>query len=80
MQPDGDRNLNHYEKALYLHFTAVRAGNQGGYALFTFDEYKQALDGAGPKLKELILDRAAQDSDIDLLQLRALVAAAYPEA
>lgn len=37
---------------------------------YSYDDYKEALDGAGPKLKELILDRAAQDRDIDFTQLR----------
>lgn len=33
---------------------------------FTFDDYKQALDGAGPKLMEIILERAAEDRNISL--------------
>lgn len=44
-----------------------------------FDEYRNALCGAGPKLKELILDRAANDRAICLFELRELVRAAYPE-
>lgn len=28
---------------------------------FTFEDYCEALDGAGPKLKENILERAEQD-------------------
>jgi len=41
--------------------------------------YQEALEGAGPKLVELILDRAAHDPEIDLWDLRQLVKAAYPE-
>ena len=48
---------------------------------FTFDEYKEALQGAGPKLKETILDRAAADTGLDGLtwaQFKALCEIAYP--
>ena len=45
----------------------------------TLENYAQALEGAGPKLKELILDRAAQDEDIGLEELVELVRMAYPE-
>ena len=41
--------------------------------------YEDALKGAGPKLKELILDRAAHDRAVDLFELRALIQAAYPD-
>lgn len=44
-----------------------------------FDEYRSALDTAGPKLKELILDRASHDPNIDLEDLITLVKYAYPE-
>lgn len=44
-----------------------------------YEDYKSALTGAGPKLKELILDRAAQDRAISFTDLRDLVRAAYPE-
>lgn len=47
--------------------------------MFTFTEYQECLKGAGPKLKELVLDRAAHDHTIDLRQLKELVKAAYPE-
>ncbi len=43
------------------------------------DGYKKALHGAGPKFKEIILDRAAHDRDIDLVELKELVDLAYPE-
>ncbi len=48
--------------------------------MHTFEEYKQALDGAGPKLKELILDRASKDKSIDTLELVHLARLAYPES
>lgn len=44
-----------------------------------FEEYRDALNGAGPKLKELILDRANHDRAICLPELRDLVKAAYPD-
>ena len=40
---------------------------------YTFEDYRNALDGAGPKLKELVLDRAAHDPKIDFPALKALV-------
>ena len=46
---------------------------------YTFEDYRKALEGAGPKLKELILDRAAHDPSIDLMELKELVSGAYPE-
>ena len=46
---------------------------------FTFEQYREALDGAGPKLKEIILERATQDDGIELPELKALVDLAYPE-
>lgn len=39
----------------------------------SIDEYKQALDNKGEKLKELILDRASHDADIDLWDFVKLV-------
>lgn len=48
---------------------------------FTFDDYKMALRGAGPKLTENILDRAAADTGIDGLtrdEFMALCDIAYP--
>lgn len=32
---------------------------------YQFEDYQRALEGAGPKLKELILERAAHDHSID---------------
>lgn len=46
---------------------------------YQFEDYQQALDGAGPKLKELILERAAHDHSIDFMELRELVDRSYPE-
>ena len=46
---------------------------------YTFDDYCKSLEGAGPKLKELVLDRAAHDRNIDFMQLSELVAFSYPE-
>lgn len=46
---------------------------------YTFEDYREALDGAGPRLKELVLDRAAHDPKIDFPALKALVDFAYPE-
>lgn len=43
------------------------------------ETYKRYLEGAGPKLKEIILDRAAQDTSISLEELSDLVRYAYPE-
>ena len=46
---------------------------------FTFEQYKEALNGAGPKLKEIILERANQDNGIDFPEFKALVDFAYPD-
>lgn len=43
------------------------------------EEYREILEGAGWKLKEIVLDRAAHDEGIDLHQLKALIEFAYPE-
>ena len=48
---------------------------------FTFDDYKTALQGAGPKLTENILDRAAADTGVDGLtraEFKGLCDIAYP--
>lgn len=47
--------------------------------MFTFYDYKSALNGAGPKLIELILDRAAHDHNISFMELKELVDFAYPD-
>lgn len=46
---------------------------------YTYSQYLSALDGAGPKLKEIILERAAHDEQINLDELVALTRAAYPD-
>lgn len=46
--------------------------------IYEFEDYRRVLEGAGPKLKELVLDRAAHDPEIDLPQLKELVDIAYP--
>ena len=46
---------------------------------FTFEDYWKALDGAGPKMKEYILERAANDHNIDFVEMKELVDKAYPE-
>lgn len=45
----------------------------------TFEEYKQALEGAGPRLTELILHRAEQEADITFDEFLQLCKIAYPE-
>lgn len=42
-----------------------------------FNDYAEALENAGPKSTELILNRAAHDREIDLDELRKLVSIAY---
>ena len=44
-----------------------------------FQEYWDAPEEAGPKMKDLVLDRAANDSEISLFELRQLVSRTYPE-
>lgn len=46
---------------------------------YTLAEYQEALQGAGPKLKELILERAAHEDWLDLMELRELAKLAYPD-
>lgn len=46
---------------------------------YTFEDYWNALDGAGPRMVELVLDRAAHDEGIGLWEMKRLVARAYPE-
>lgn len=46
----------------------------------TFEDYREALENAGPKLKELILDRASNDTEhITFPEFLRLVQYAYPE-
>lgn len=46
---------------------------------FTFKDYWDALDGAGPKLKEVILERANNDPHIEFPDFKRLVDKAYPD-
>jgi len=46
---------------------------------FTFDDYWRALDGAGPKLKEIVLERASRDEGIEFPDLKRPCDKAYPE-
>lgn len=52
---------------------------KGVQDLVTIANYMEALEGAGQKLKEIILDRAAQDKSLSVWDLKTLVKAAYPE-
>lgn len=47
---------------------------------FTVEDYREALDGVGPKLTENILSRAEQDENIGLPDFARLCKLAYPEA
>lgn len=47
---------------------------------FTFEDCREALDGAGPKVTENILSRAEQDENIGLHDFVCLCNLAYPEA
>lgn len=42
-------------------------------------KYWDALEGVGPKVVEIILDRAAHDKDISLEDLLSLCRKAYPD-
>lgn len=47
---------------------------------FTFEDYREALEEAGPKLKELILERAANDTEgITFREFIRLCKLAYSE-
>lgn len=45
----------------------------------TYYKYVTLLADAGPRLKELILSRAAQEKDLSLEDLVSLCRVAYPE-
>ena len=47
---------------------------------FTFEDYREALEGAGPTLVEHILARAEQDGNIDFPDFVRLCKLAYPES
>ena len=46
---------------------------------FTYQEYWDALDSAGPRMKERVLRDAADNPDISLRQMTQLVNKAYPD-
>lgn len=49
---------------------------------FTFEDYKKALKGAGPKLKKNIIERASNDTGLDGLtwdEFVKLCDIAYPD-
>ena len=39
----------------------------------TFDDYLAALDGVGPKMKEYVLEKAAQDENIGVIEMKQLI-------
>lgn len=39
----------------------------------TFDDYMAALDGVGPKMKEYVLEKAAQDENIGVVEMKRLI-------
>lgn len=39
----------------------------------TFYDYMAALDGVGPKMKEYVLDKAAQDENIGVVEMKRLI-------
>lgn len=47
--------------------------------MFTFEDYMDALKGAGPKLKEMILERAEREENLDFWEFKRLVDFAYPD-
>lgn len=46
---------------------------------FTFEDYREALEGAGPKAREIILARADQDEGIEFPEFVELLRLAYPD-
>ena len=65
--------------ALVVFVEQERRGREMTMSKFTFDDYWCALDGAGPKLKEIILERASHDANIEFPELKRLADRAYPE-
>ena len=39
----------------------------------TFDDYLAALDGVGTKMKEYVLEKAAQDENIGVIEMKQLI-------
>lgn len=46
---------------------------------FTFEDYREALEGVGPRTRENILARAEQDENIEFPEFVRLCKLAYPE-
>lgn len=47
--------------------------------MFKFEDYLDALKGAGPKLKEMVLERAEKEGNLDFWEFKQLVDFAYPD-
>ena len=45
----------------------------------TFEDYREAMDGVGPKLKEIILEHAAQYGNLELTDFIRLCKLADPD-
>lgn len=45
----------------------------------TFEDYRNALDGAGTRLKEIILEHAAQNTDLEFSDFILLCKLANPD-
>ena len=46
---------------------------------FTFEDYREALEGVGQKTRENILERAINDKNIEFQDFLSLCKLAYPE-
>jgi len=46
---------------------------------FTFEDYREALEGVGPRTRENILARAERDENIEFLEFIQLCKLAYPD-
>lgn len=46
---------------------------------FTFEDYREALEGVGPRTRENILERASNDKNIEFQDFLHLCKLAYPE-
>lgn len=44
-----------------------------------FKDYWDALDGAGPKMKERVLDEANNNPNVNLQDMKRLIDKAYPD-
>ena len=45
----------------------------------TFDDYLAALEGVGPKMREYVLEKAAQDENIGVVEMKRLIDRAAAE-